>query len=108
MNPVCIVSGEDDINDVYLGEAIWLWCPACDHLARLPVNRTEGVSWTWDGNREAPTLSPSILQHASGTMPTCHSFLENGVWRFLSDCTHAMAGMEVPMVPLPDWIIDQT
>jgi len=34
----------------------------------------------------------------------CHSYLRAGVWEFLADCTHTMAGQQVPMVDLPDWI----
>ena len=31
--------------------------------------------------------------------PICHSWLHDGVWQFLGDCTHAMAGQSVPMIP---------
>lgn len=37
--------------------------------------------WTWDGNRETPTLSPSILSHEGGTRegPThWHGHLQAG------------------------------
>jgi hypothetical protein len=38
--------------------------------------------WKWDGNREAPTLSPSILVHGNpGWSAEWHGFLENGVLR---------------------------
>lgn len=33
----------------------------------------------------------------------CHSFLRNGVWEFLSDSAHHLAGQNVPLEPLPDW-----
>lgn len=36
----------------------------------------------------------------------CHSFLRAGVWDFLSDSAHKLAGQKVPMVPLPDWMVD--
>lgn len=36
----------------------------------------------------------------------CHSFLRNGVWQFLGDCAHDMAGQNVPMVPLPDYLMN--
>ena len=41
--------------------------------------------------------------HADPAYGNCHSFLKAGVWEFLSDCAHDMAGKSVPMVPLPDW-----
>jgi len=37
----------------------------------------ERPSWIWDGNREKPTLSPSI-QKTSGCKTHCH--LINGIW----------------------------
>lgn len=37
-----------------------------------PSNKT----WAWDGNRDAPTFSPSInCEHCA------HGFIENGKWR---------------------------
>jgi hypothetical protein len=47
--------------------AIWIHVPAVDDnlfgLVRIPISPT-GSSvppvWQWDGNKEAPTLSPSI------------------------------------------------
>ena len=95
---------------------IYLWCPGCDGLKALPLAGEDGAlpqwpvgraHWDWDGNLEAPTLSPSILQHASGSLPACHSFLRAGRWEFLSDCTHSLAGQTVDMVPLPDWVIGE-
>lgn len=86
-------------------------CPGCvagerpgyEGVHMLPVNVPEGVhkpSWDWDGNLEAPTLSPSILT----TGPSrCHSFLNAGIFDFLSDSEHSLAGQKVPMPDLPEW-----
>jgi hypothetical protein len=35
----------------------------------------------------------------------CHSFLKAGVWEFLTDSAHKLAGQKVPMIPLPDWVL---
>lgn len=35
----------------------------------------------------------------------CHSFLKSGVWEFLSDSAHSLAGHKVPMIPLPDFLM---
>jgi hypothetical protein len=73
----------------------------------LPVSDTKGKrpQWDFDGDLEAPTLSPSIK-----TTPydgsVCHSFLRNGVFEFLGDCTHSLKGQHVPMPDLPDWVVD--
>lgn len=38
--------------------------------------------WQWDGNHEAPTISPSILVKAyPGWTDGWHGFLENGILR---------------------------
>ena len=85
-------------------------CPACDfeHAFRVDLDGhgkwgSQGV-WSFDGNYENPTFNPSMganLHQIEKHHPACHSFLENGVWRFLEDCTHGMAGQRVPMIP-PD------
>jgi hypothetical protein len=37
---------------------IWLRLP-CGHACALPINNKRG--WAWDGNEDAPTLTPSIM-----------------------------------------------
>lgn len=130
MNPVAQIRG---INDPKVGhyDAIVFWCPGCEQptedgiemqggLHMLPVNSAvKTPQWTWDGNLDAPTLSPSILTsmaHARRRSApgeplvdvgqfTCHSFIRGGQIEFLSDCTHALAGQTVPLPPLPDWCV---
>lgn len=86
------------------------FCPACDFVHTFNVDldgngRWEGKPcWTFNGNYDAPTFSPSMFANRDGVdkhHPRCHSFLENGVWRYLKDCTHDMADTRVP-VPPPD------
>lgn len=43
-----------------------------DAAARNPHTPT----WTWDGNRESPTFSPSIDCRGCS-----HGFIEHGAWR---------------------------
>lgn len=75
----------------------WLWCPACDCAIMIDD------AWGWNGDSECPTFTPSILSKADGVV--CHSFLTDGVWNFLSDCTHASAGQRLPAVDLPEWLL---
>lgn len=117
-NPVMVVrrvikgASDPSLPDIPLGRACWVWCPACDRAHRFEIlgedgshpDRPRGDHWTWDGNLESPTFSPSLLVHAGGDQPRCHSFLRAGRWEFLTDSTHALAGQTVPMVPLPDWL----
>lgn len=47
-------------------------------VAMLPIK--DGSHWTWDGNREAPTLTPSILHWGGGRgqPATWHGYLRAG------------------------------
>ncbi|MFA5897919.1 MAG: DUF6527 family protein [Hyphomicrobium sp.] len=51
-------------------------CPCgCGRIVSLDFRPHSSPSWEWDGNREAPTLSPSV--HHVGHW---HGYLRNGVW----------------------------
>lgn len=95
-------------------DALMFVCPGCladgrgSGLHMLPVNTTnKSPSWDWDGNLEEPTLSPSILT-GKGSPNICHSFLTKGIFDFLTDSTHPLAGTKVQIPDLPDWIIEDT
>lgn len=107
------------------------WCAGC---ADVHVVTTEaqpfiygGAHWSFDGNLERPTFSPSILvrglrreldekgewtgewrRDAEGKpIPyVCHSFITAGRQQFLGDCTHDLAGQTVELADLPDWLRD--
>lgn len=116
MNPVAMIRHVTDGDLSYDG--LMFVCPGClamypesTGLHMLPVNApAKSPSWDWDGSLDAPTLSPSILtKHGpvvDGVGQVCHSFLQGGVFDYLSDCTHSLVGQRVPMVPLPDWVME--
>lgn len=101
--------------------AYFHWCPACEEMHPLPD------SWTFDGNLEQPTFSPSFKQEgvrrvfqdgrwtgewvrdANGnTVPVvCHYILTAGILHFQADCTHAMAGQTVLLPKLPEGLTDE-
>lgn len=56
-------------------------------------------TWTFDGNLEAPTYSPSF-KHSHGT-DICHYVLTAGVLNYCEDSMHAMAGQSVALPVLP-------
>lgn len=92
------------IMNLDVGRRALIWCPACEEAHALTIDR-EG-SWGWDGNLEQPTFSPSLLVLGGRQGPDhrCHSFIENGNWRYLEDSTHAFARQIVPVPDLPDWL----
>jgi hypothetical protein len=77
-------------------------CPGCNDWHVLH-------GWTFNGNLEKPTFSPSVLVHSHEalgdddktviTTPRCHSFVTDGRIQFLTDSTHELSGKTVD---LPD------
>jgi hypothetical protein len=72
------------------GTGIWLIynCPCgCGVKGQLPLVRGLTTShnqhtWGWDGNRSAPTLTPSIRRNVECKF---HGHLQKGVWSACSD-----------------------
>jgi hypothetical protein len=83
------------------------WCPGCEEMHVLPLNR----GWTFNGNHDCPTFTPSFL-HTFNRPPEedgpeiCHYILTDGVLNFCGDCTHSLAGRSVPLPDLPTGCTD--
>lgn len=82
------------------------FCPGCDSTHAVN-SHPDGPRWTYNGNPQNPTFTPSILvtcrwaQHDDSMKDdVCHSFVTDGRIQFLSDCTHKMAGQTVE---IPEW-----
>jgi len=119
MNPRAVVRQATD--------GKWLFhCPGCGCAHGFQTEPLGPPTWSFNGDVERPTVSPSILVQsvemtekgradldawlAAGkpirakpgfeSRPTvCHSFVTNGQIQFLGDCTHALAGQTVPLEP---------
>jgi Family of unknown function (DUF6527) len=83
-------------------------CPGC---RSLHAPRIAGVNpWTWNGDLERPTLSPSVLvtwpvmreSKEQDEQRRCHSFVNDGRISFLGDCTHDLAGQTVDLPELAE------
>lgn len=85
---VTVVTGSE--SDPHSGALMWR-CPGCGEIHCCPVVGKKG--WAWNGSTTRPTLAPSVRG------PRCHSFVENGVVRFLADCEHDLRGQAIPMLP---------
>jgi hypothetical protein len=89
--------------DVERQVVLW-WCQGCKTHHRVIVEGPEGPGsplWTWNGDLERPTFSPSVLcRHGAGVV--CHCFVRDGRIEFLTDSTHEFAGQTVDMEP-PPW-----
>lgn len=89
---------------------ILFFCPGCRDVHAVwqkdKPNPATGAVWTFNGNKQRPTFSPSVLvlgyiEAGRNMIPRCHSFVENGQIRFLSDCEHDLAGKTVDLPENP-------
>lgn len=94
-------------------QALVVACDGCTEfgssgLHMLPVGGDTGKKprWEWNGNLELPTLTPSVRSCTGPEMKgMCHFYLIDGIFRYLSDSTHSLAGSEVALPDLPDWAL---
>jgi hypothetical protein len=76
----------------------WIFgCPGCDGMHYFDKR------WTYDGNDESPTLSPSIVTEGNGG-EKCHLVISGGVIEFLDDCEHELRGMRVHMFDVDSFL----
>ncbi len=82
-------------------------CPGCGNAHMIRTAGAHQPVWSFNGDVENPTVSPSILVNPGNDTryPRCHSFVRDGKIQFLADCTHALAGQTVD---IPDWDEPQT
>lgn len=90
------------------------YCPGCKTLVYLNVDNDGRPRWMFDGNFDKPTITPSVLQKVGpwgechdvperiGKVDICHTFVRNGQIEYLGDCTHELAGKNIPMVEIPE------
>lgn len=72
----------------------WLiTCPACGCCHCF----FDDGRWTFNGDVDNPTFSPSMLVYQNEPEKRCHSFVRNGKIEYLSDCGHALAGQTVEL-----------
>lgn len=85
------------------------WCPGCNRIHQIAVDAPfrNGARWTFDGNAESPTFSPSVSVLLRPSMGAdrperrCHYFIRAGRIEFCADSTHALAGQTVDLPDLP-------
>ena len=77
-----------------------IFCEACGHGHILDER------WTFNGNFESPTFSPSLLVRKENILDNdsvCHSFITDGKIQYLNDCTHELAGKTVELCDFNKW-----
>ena len=89
------------------------YCPACEtmHGFAYITPQKNGAIWTFDGDFEQPTFTPSMhikagpwpedCREKGNEYDVCHYFLTNGVINYLTDCTHKYAGQQILLTDVP-------
>lgn len=93
--------------DAYGQKRIAFYCPGCKehHIINIeaPIGRP---TWTFNGNWDAPTFSPSVRHFTTdpdtGVEETyCHYFIVDGRFNYCGDCNHDFNGRQG--VEMPDY-----
>lgn len=80
-------------------------CGCCHYFATKENPHCSGETWTWNGDAEKPTVSPSINVEPIGKRGRCHFHVKDGRIHFCGDCGHDMKGQIVDMI---DWDDDDS
>jgi hypothetical protein len=77
------------------------WCPGCKRLHPINTQKHNAYNaiWSFDGNIEQPTFSPSI-----NLVGYCHYFITAGKILYCTDTKHEFSGQTID---LPDIPIDE-
>lgn len=82
------------------------FCPGCgyDHPFHVPPQRREprvgGVPaplWEWNGSKDKPTFTPSLLVFGMAPEKRCHSFVTDGRIQYLGDCFHHLKNQTIEL-----------
>lgn len=78
-------------------------CPGCAQYdepgSTFHSTHVFDSSWTYNGDGDKPTVSPSILVTGHDGK-RCHSFVREGRIEFLGDCSHNLASQTVELLEI--------
>jgi hypothetical protein len=91
-------------------------CPGCGtrHAVSTTRPNSSGARWSFNGNLDKPTFSPSLNQRTGpwpdgarihgrdvgGKIEICHLNVTDGICDFHADSTHEHAGQKLPLLDL--------
>jgi hypothetical protein len=109
--------GRTELPEAVTRDRHYIYCPGCyadakirypdtgeDYAVACAVHCFSTNVHQYNGDEEAPTLSPSLLVSyglIEGGRYICHSFVKDGKIQFLGDCSHALAGQTVDLMDVP-------
>jgi hypothetical protein len=95
---------DKDNNPLYVQYRFW--CPGCEEIHTYRVGAKDRPTWTFDGNMEKPTFTPSLLYPSKPVR--CHLFVTNGQIIYCADSQHKLAGKTVDLPDIPEEFIIKT
>lgn len=98
---------------------LWFMCKACQlpHAVNVALPgdmHGKAPLWSYDGQAEKPTISPSVRCWSNGARgtpdgdsKTCHFNLVDGVQQFHGDTwPEVFRGQHHPLEDVPTWLVD--
>jgi len=79
------------------------FCPGCgfSHSVYTALPNPAKMKHGFNGSMNEPTFEPSVMVRwtygPNKVEKRCHSYIVNGTWQFLNDCTHSLKGRTVKM-----------
>lgn len=67
------------------------WCPGCKQVHGINMTK-----WTFNGDVDCPTFSPSF-----NIVGQCHYFIQNGFLVYCGDCNHELNGKSIELPDFP-------
>lgn len=78
-------------------QQVWIFCPGCNTHHAFTTKHPTFNGWSFNGDVEKPTFTPSMLVNRDYPESRCHSFVTDGKIEFLSDCFHELKNSTVDL-----------
>jgi hypothetical protein len=80
-----------------------IFCSGCQHYHMFMTDPTSSVHWSFNGDAEKPTFTPSLLCNKEYPESRCHSIVTAGKMHFLDDCYHELRGKTRELEDVEVW-----
>jgi len=78
-------------------EQLWFYCPGCKCDHAFTTKDPTFAPWTFNGDFNKPTFSPSLMCNRDNPESRCHSYVRDGKIEFLGDCFHDLKNTTVEL-----------
>lgn len=80
----------------------WYYCPGCNQ-----AHTFSPAVHNWNGERDIPTVTPSLLHNNPQGHQRCHSVIKEGKIEFYSDSWHELKGKIIELPEIDPLHIDK-